>query len=140
MPPDAGGTLPVPVARLLGVIESLEKLELLCRLERQRDRAHKPAVLASELGTTTDSVAIALDELVASGLASRDRGGGYWYAPASAAVDGAVAELIGLYQEDQIRILRAMSKAAFDRIRSSAREFADAFVIRKRKPEEPNDG
>jgi hypothetical protein len=140
VPPDAGGALPAQVARLLGVIDSLEKLELICRLQRERDRAHKPAALAAELGTTTDSVAIALNELVGSGLASRDRGGGYWYAPASAEVDGAVTDLIRLYEADQLRILRAMSKAAFDRIRSSAREFADAFVIRKRKPEEPNDG
>jgi hypothetical protein len=142
VPPDAGGTLPSSVIRLLGVVDSLEKLELICRLHRERDRGHRAAELATEIGTIAEAAGPALGELVESGLAARDRGGGYWYVPANDELDRAVAELVHLYDEDPLRVLRAISKAAFDRIRSNAaRAFADAFVIRrKRTPEEPSDG
>lgn len=130
---------PEPVVALFKLVDTVEKLEVLRCLHADRDRAHAPAGLADRIGASADAIAEALGDLEAAGLLSIDGGGGYWYAPSRHELDDAIGALVGLYEDDRLGVLRAITVAALDRIRSSAaRTFSEAFVIRRRK--EPDDG
>ncbi len=126
---------------MLGVIDSFEKLEIVCRTARHRDATWSLTRIASELHLPAESVEQSLRELIAAGLLDRDGEGAVRYAPASADVDGEVQLLAKLYEEDTLLVVRAISQRAMERIRvSTAHRFADAFLVRRRKPEEPHDG
>ena len=53
----------------------------------------------------------------------------------------AVKQLVQLYADDRLTVVKAMGEIALDRIRNMAsRAFADAFVIRRKSPKDGEDG
>lgn len=139
MTPDR--TMPSRVRQLLDAVDSFEKLQLLRLVAARRDEAWSLLRLAGELRLPSDEVDAPVQELTRAGLLARVDADHARYAPVSPDVDAAVAELIQLYQDDTLLVVRAITERAFEKIRdSAAHTFADAFVVRRSKPREPDDG
>lgn len=84
-----------------------------------------------------DIVSRAVDDLTLAGFV--ENAGGLTRLTASAEDLAAVKELVDLYDEDRILVVRALSQIAMDKIRGmAARTFADAFKLRKKR--EDDDG
>lgn len=129
------------VRRLLTAVDSFEKLQILCLTAGKRDEAWSALRLAGELHLSSDDLEIPLQELLTAGLLARLDGDQVRYAPPTAEVDASVTELIHLYRDQTLLVVRAITQRAIDKIRdSAAHTFADAFVLRRSKPREPDDG
>jgi hypothetical protein len=132
--------LPDGVKDLLATrIDSFEKLELIVRLHTSPTGRISVAELAKVLGMPTDAIQEAARELTAVGLVE-STGDHIQLLPLSGADSVVLAELVQLYREDWIVLVKALSEIATDRIRNmAARRFSEAFVFRK-KPERSDDG
>ncbi len=126
------------VRRLLeSPLDSFEKLEIVVALHRTAARTSSNAELASAIALPLEIVSRAVDELVRAGFV--ENAGGLTRLTASPADRAAVGELVELYDEDRILVVRALSQIAMDKIRGmAARTFADAFKLRKKR--EDDDG
>jgi hypothetical protein len=122
---------------LLEVVETFEKLEVVCALHGAR--APRPvAALARELGLSSESVAEAARDLRGARVLCED-GHGWRIDPASPWFSQVDALAYG-YEHDRIAVFNLMTKLALERIRSSAAQtFADAFLLRPRKKEDDGD-
>lgn len=115
-----------------GLVDSVEKIEVLFLAWREPDVLWTVATAAARLRLPADAVGGALAELDSGKLLRRDDQG-YRYAPSSEADRAAVTALCTLYDADRLLVLREITAIAMDRIRSSAaRAFSDAFRFRKR--------
>lgn len=133
--------LPQRVRQLLAAVDSFERLQVLRLTAGTRDEAWSMLRLCGELRLSEYEIVEVLQQLVDAGLLARVDADHVGYAPASEPLDAAVAELIKLYQEDTLLVVRAITERAFQKIRdSAAHTFADAFVVRRSKPREPDDG
>ena len=93
--------------------------------------------LAEKLRIDDSSVAAALAALAAHRLLEKHAGAqlAYRYAPAEPGMMAVVDRLAALYVQQRLEVIRQMSANAIDRLRTSAaRTFADAFLLRGRKP------
>lgn len=133
MPDDPG---PDPHARvqalLLRAIDSFEKLELVLCLARASE-ALDVSALAAVANARTSVVEEALARLAVVGVVTEPSPGA-WTMVAGGAWTDAVAELVALHAREPVTIMRMMTETALERLRdTSARAFADAFVLRKGK-------
>lgn len=95
------------------------------------------AELATAVALPVEIVTRAVDDLVRAGFVQN--AGGLTRLTISPADLAAVAELVELYDEDRILVVRALSQISMDKIRGmAARTFADAFKLRKKR--EDDDG
>lgn len=117
-------------------IASYEQLEALLLLRADGARFSSVPELVAILRIDETSVVAALEALEAHRLLEkRTAPVSYRYAPADAATAGLVDRLARLYVEQRLEVIRQMSTNAIERVRSSAaRAFADAFLLRGRKP------
>jgi DNA-binding IclR family transcriptional regulator len=131
-------SIPEDIGRLLrDGVASLEGLELLLLLRKERNRAWAVDEIARRLSIPQSSVEPALIEPVQYGLLTREGSGGsecWRYAPRTTEMDAMVERLAGLYDDRRLEVMRMLSAHAMERIRNSAaRAFADAFVIGRKK-------
>jgi len=118
-------------------IASYEQLEALLLLRADAAQSFSVPDVAAKLRIDESSVAAALEELTALRLLEKQAGSplSYRYAPVEPDTMVAVDRLAALYGEQRLEIIRQMSANAIERLRSSAaRTFADAFLLRGRKP------
>jgi hypothetical protein len=122
------------VSDLLGErVDSFDKLSILMLLRAERNRAWNPETVAERLNIPPRTVAEALDALCAGGLLDVRIGSTllFRYNPVDAELAAGVEELVSLYQRDPSVVVSTITARAIDRARhSSARAFADAFLIR----------
>lgn len=128
--------IPEPVRQLLTEkLDSIEKLEVLTLACRHR--TPWTVITASEqLRLPPGIVEAALEGLTRDGLLAYENGTGFQFDPTNPLADAA-EKLCAIYDEDRLHVLEVMTRAALERIRSSAATtFADAFRFRKRgKPD-----
>ena len=112
--------------RLIGSsFRSVWALELLLLLKRE-PRAWAPADLVASLRASDLVVNKALDELVAGGLVSLDKGGAR-YMPVNKDIAGRIDQIEILYAARPDAVRREIVSA----VSSGATAFADAFRLRK---------
>ena len=121
--------LPVELLDLIARgIGSLEVVEVLLVLRRAPERAWRVTEVAHELRLATETAAAALAVLHAAQLLEMDRGErAYRYAPATAALRGAVDQLEVAYDTRPVTLVKAL----YDRPPRAVQSFADAFRLRK---------
>jgi hypothetical protein len=114
---------------LMQVIDSFEKLEIVLHVHRT-GFALKPAAadVAKATGLSIDDVRTCITALEQARVLDP---AGPWRT--------AIDELAAMYDEDRIEVLDLMTRASLDRVRhQAARVFADAFVLRPKKKEDPD--
>jgi hypothetical protein len=116
------------IARAIG---SLDVVEVLLVLRRAPERAWPVTDVAHELRLATEKAAEALAALHGAQLLTVDRGEHadrtYRYAPATAALRGAVDQLEIAYDTRPVTLVRAL----YDRPPRAVQSFADAFRLRQ---------
>jgi hypothetical protein len=133
-------TLPPRVRQLLGTIDSFEKLHVVRLLAEHRGEAWSLARIADELRLSADEATAAAQRLIDADLLVRT-GPDVGYAPGATEVGEAVEQLLQLYRDETLVVVRAITAQAMENIRNSAAHtFADAFVVRRSKPREPDNG
>ena len=113
-------------------IDSVVQLELLLLLQANAGRAWSAAEVAQELRIEPSWATGQLGELAARGLLApaADRSGSFAYAPASAQLGDAVAQLAKDYAQRRVTVITLIFSKPVDKLRS----FADAFRLRKDNP------
>ena len=129
----AEGLSPALEALVAHHLDSMEQAEVLLLLRKHAGRSWTPEAAAGELRIDPGSVAQRLGRLEAGGLAAREPGGGYRYAPRTAALGSAVDELAAAYNERPVTLVRLIYSRP--QAPSAIQSFADAFRIRK--PDKP---
>lgn len=131
--------LPEDVRELLETVDSFEKLELVCRMGSRPTSAWTMPEISDGLGMSPDVLEEPARALIVAGLVARTDDGRLRLATVNARTAQAIATLTRLYTDEKLLVVRAVTQLAMERIRSTAvRTFADAFVIRRKKPEEPS--
>jgi len=134
--------LPDGVRELLASrIDSFEKLEVVVALHAAPRTTMTMDELCRALKLPRDSIRQAAMELRAVALVDLTSRGEVQLLPPTARDQQAVGELIRLYTEDRIVLVKTLGEIAVERIRGMAsRAFADAFVLRKKPPKDGDDG
>lgn len=124
---------------LLEIVDSFEKLEVVLRLAAAPAGAAVPdAVIVQQLGLRADLAEEALVELAADGVVSGSAARGWTLDERSAWTPIAQA-LARLNEHDRTAVVSLMMTTSLERLRGeTARAFADAFVLKRRKKEEPD--
>jgi len=117
-------------------IETVLELELLLVLRADRARAWTNTDLATQLRIDAAFAAAQLEKFYDRRLLSAERGTdrpvpAYRYAPASDELDAAVAAVAAAYASHRVTIIGLI----FSKPTSNLKTFADAFRIRKDKPD-----
>ena len=127
----AENPLPADVRDLIAhALLTMEHVEVLLALAADGTRGWTAAEVAAAVRGNPASVAGRLEDLVASGLATRegDAGDGvYRYAPKSAALRAATIGLAEMYRTKPVSLV----KAIYARPPAAVQYFADAFRVRK---------
>jgi hypothetical protein len=131
-------SIPEDIRRVLrDAVASLEGLEVLLLLRKDRTRAWPLDEIAMRLSIPESSIEPALVEPVRYGLLAhvRSPAGETWqFAPQTTELDTLVDRLASIYDDRRLEVMRLLSAHAMERIRNSAaRAFADAFVIGRKK-------
>ena len=119
-------------------VESVMQLEVLLLLAGQPGKVWTAAELAQQLRIDVAWVDAQLRAIVAGGLASVEDagpgGGGpvFRYAPRTAELRATVDELAHAYADRRVTVIGLIFSKPVDKIRS----FADAFRLRKERPDE----
>lgn len=130
---------PSPAVRRLleSPLDSFEKLEIVVALHRTAVHTSSNAELARAVALPLEIVVRAVDELTRAGFVQH--AGGLTRLTIDAADLAALGELVALYDEDRILVVRALSQISMDKIRGmAARTFAGAFKLRRKR--EDDDG
>ena len=125
------------VQRLLEThVDTFDKLEIALELANTPGQAVDRQHLAAGLSLPPEVFAASVVELEQTGLlVTRDE----LIGPSSAQAVKDLDELMRAYRADGVAIVRALSEIAMKRIRGmAARAFADAFVLRPKRKEEPD--
>ena len=139
-----GDSTPFPdaVRKLLRErVRGFEELELLLLFARNPDRAWSPADAATACSLGGTAVIPALERLAASQLILpvSSMGAAFRYHPATPALRDACTQLCEIHAGDRFTVVAVMSEVAFERIRNATSlAFADAFVLRKPRKEDPD--
>lgn len=112
-------------------VDSVERLEVLLLLQRERERSWTAAQVAAELRIGPASADRELARLVAGNLASVRVGQDLYYRfdPRPAHVAKAADDLAIEYGENRLSVIRRV----LERPATSLRDFADAFRLSKRE-------
>ncbi|MBZ0238767.1 MAG: hypothetical protein K8M05_41035 [Deltaproteobacteria bacterium] len=130
------------IQRLLETtIDSFEKLEIVRCLWKRDTAPWSTERLGERVGTAADHIATSLDELTDAGIVRATVRGREYVASKGGAHDARIEQLLALYEEDPLAIMRVINEIAVQRIRSmAARTFADSFLMRRPKKPEGDDG
>jgi hypothetical protein len=116
---------------MLGIVDTLEKLEVARVLSRSQSPRPVPEITA-EIGLPQPAIEEAIAGLRDSRVVIADVTG-YRLDPQGPHAAG-IAALVKLYDDDRVRVLHLLTQNALARIRAgAARTFADAFVLRPKK-------
>ena len=114
-------------------INTYEKLHLLLLL-RRKGVAIELVDCASELELTPRATSEALLQLMGAGFVVQERADRYQYHPRSLQQRATIDALALLFEQDPLRIVRWMSRHAFDRLHgSTANAFAEAVMTGRKK-------
>lgn len=124
--------LPDDIVRLLRErVASLEGLEVLLLLRRERSHAMRFDEIAALLSIPASSIEPAIADLTDHGLIVCESAT-CRYEPGSA--EPLIDRMAAIYDDRRLEVMRLLSAHAMERIRNSAaRAFADAFVIGRKK-------
>jgi hypothetical protein len=122
-----------PIRQFLSeYVDSFDELDALAVLV-DRAGACEDDALAAVVRASPEALEETLERLESRGMIVRS---------ADAAVvrlvleDPRLAEAVALYRSDPVSVLKIMNTLAIERLRAGAtRAFADAFVLRRRKPD-----
>lgn len=122
------------VRRLLDdAVNTLEKLELVIRLYRARERRLTIGKLQRELELDRDDFRRSVAELTQAALIHRYGRDTIELLLHGAEDEAVMRELAAIYDSDKTRLIIAISEISMHRLRNLAgKAFADAFVIRKK--------
>jgi hypothetical protein len=113
-------------------IASVAQLELLLLLQQARDQVWKPEELARELRVETAWAEAQLRAFAAARIVSpASDQAAYRYLPESDELERAVAGLSRAYLLQRVRVIERI----YGRTSSRIRAFADAFRLKKEKPD-----
>jgi hypothetical protein len=117
-------------------IDSVEQLEVLLLLRRERDSGERDGDWTAEsvarvLYSQPSSIAGRLASLQAKGLVANS-GAGYRYAPKSDAVRDTVSRLAETYRERRVAVITVIASKPMENVRA----FSDAFRLRQRDEED----
>jgi hypothetical protein len=112
-------------------IDSVEQLEVLLLLQRERDGDWTAESAARVLYSQPSSIAGRLASLQAKGLVANS-GAGYRYAPKSDAVRDTVSRLAETYRERRVAVITVIASKPMENVRA----FSDAFRLRQRDEED----
>ncbi len=115
---------------ILERIDSVVQLEVLLLLYGCPDRARTATEVAQELRIDASWASGQLGELVARGLAADEGEETFRYSPRTPELERAVSQICRDYTERRVRIITLIFSKPVDKLRS----FADAFRLRKDKP------
>ncbi len=121
--------LPAGVEKFIaGRIDSVELLEVLINLQQNSQGGISADALSQKLYSSTTSIKLRLDKLVALGLSKVTPGQPdmYQYAPSNSSDDEAVRKLSTAYQERPVAVITAI----LARPAKGVQAFSDAFVLR----------
>jgi hypothetical protein len=122
-------------------VPSFECLEVLLFLHAREGESATVEGIAARTGIAVELVLQSLTGLEASGILRKSLAppAEFRYAPATAWLQIACDDLARLHREQRAAIMSEMSINAIGRIRSnSLKAFSDAFVLGKKKREEPD--
>lgn len=133
-------TVPPHVTELLtNRVDSFEKLEVIVALHAAPRMTMTVDQLAQQLKLSRDTIRETMMALRGDSLVELTSTGEVQLLPPSNRDHTAVTDLVSLYNEDRLMIVRIMGEIALERIRTmTSRAFADAFIIRK-KPRKDDD-
>jgi hypothetical protein len=117
---------------IVNEIGSIAELELLLLLLREPQKAWSAQEAAKALYTAEDATAAQLESFRARGYASGDASVGYTFAPRAPELQQLIADLAQLYQTRRVTVINLIYAGPVQKMKS----FADAFRLRKPKPEE----
>ena len=118
-------------------IDSFEKLELIIALHGEPRATSTFDQMCERLGVARHLLREAAVSLNADSLVQMTSGGELQLLPPTDRDREAIGELVALYSDDRMAVVKALGEIALDRIRNMASKvFADAFVIRKNKDDE----
>ncbi len=123
--------LPDEVARFIEQnIESVDQLEILRILAVNREKEWSSAALAREVQTQPQTIGLQLDALESRGLLTVVRGPSltYRHGPHTPELDKKVSQLLGLYNERPVTMIRLVAARAAN---AALKTFAEAFRLRK---------
>lgn len=122
-------------------VDTFEKLEVLVALHGEPRATSSVEALCRMLKLPRDVIREAVMELRSSSLVELTSRGEVQLLPPSQKDAASVAELVAMYRDDRMVIVRTIGEIAMMRVRSmTAKVFADAFVIRKKPPKDGEDG
>lgn len=105
-------TLPPTVVRFIETyIDRLETLEILALLRANPSKRWSSDEIRAELRSSSTASALAVDELVRSGLATREEDCVFFH-PKTAALDEAAEQLLQLYRDRRTAVITAIYKRA----------------------------
>jgi hypothetical protein len=134
--------LPDGVSELLtNRVDSFEKLEIIVALHAAPRTTMPIDELCRALHLSREDVREATTDLRVASLVAVSSAGEVQLLLPSSRDHAAVTELVQIYNEDRLAVVKAMGEIAVNRIRGmTARAFADAFVIRKKPLKDGEDG
>lgn len=116
-------------------LNSFEKLEISIALHRAAARTASVPELSAKLELSSHVVEHGLDELARAGVV--DLVGGAARLSLDAQEITAMDEIAALHDEDRLLVIRTLTEIAMSKIRGmTARAFADAFQLRKKKEDD----
>ncbi len=111
-------------------VSSVEQLEILRLLSSQPGRAFTVADVFREVRSSEKSIEASLEGFCRSDLLTAEPGGQYRFNPKTPELGQAVAELMRTYRERRVAVIELIYSKPGDTIQ----DFADAFKLRKEKP------
>ena len=122
-------------------IDSFEKLEVIVALYGAPRSTMSVEELCRALKLSRDVIREAVVGLRGAALVELTNQGQVQLLPPTSRDHAAVVELVTLYNDDRLTLVKAIGENAVARIRNMASHaFADAFVIRKKPPKDGEDG
>ena len=110
-------------------VESLEQLEILCLLSRERDKQWSAKELFHIVQSSEKSVAACLEAFHANGLVAREASGLFRFRPARPELERSAQALCQAYHERRVSVIEMIYRKPGQTVQA----FADAFRIRKRE-------
>jgi hypothetical protein len=117
---------------IVNEIGSIAELELLLLLYREPQKVWSAQEAAKALYTAEDATAAQLESFRARGYAAIDAEGTYSFTARSPDQHQLIADLAQLYQTRRVTVINLIYAGPVQKMKS----FADAFRLRKPKPEE----
>lgn len=127
-------TIPEAVKQFIfEYIDSVEQMEVLLLLRRNSSRTFTAKGVSDEMRRSPDSCELRLRSLEDAGFLTVDGNQEYHYVPASPEVDAVIGSLEDAYRIRPHKVLELIFSPM-----KKARGFADAFMMKRKKSEDPD--